>query len=815
MAKKREKAKRFSIQGYDMQHYRTTEAYTRAVTRLFERAMKDVADGTAKINVDTEKPFSFADYPKANDSLKRIMNKLAKDVEMVVETGSKKQWLFANKKNDAFLASIMDTSKLSKAMLKKMQDANLDALKAFQQRKVEGMGLSDRVWKLIEQFKEQIESALDVGLGEGKSAQELARDVKEYLVYPDKLFRRVRDKRGNLVLSKRARAFHPGRGVYRSSVKNAQRMTRTEINMSYRESDWQRWQTLDFVVGFEIHRSNHEPLCDCDLCEKLVGKYPKTFKFKGWHPQCMCYATPILMDEETFDYNELGDLKAALCGGKHEHKAAKNEVINVPKSFTEWVDAHKEKQKNWKSTPYFIKDNFIDGDLTKGLKPIAEKVVVKPINVEQPKDGLIDYESMTKEQQDSHDAEFRNWCIWMRRNKTVMVWVYELEGTPEFDDANKILLSVSDALNNPQSDHPKSALFIEAAKRLETKLRSEVAHWKVIAREKIDRLERDIKDAECWIDIIREKNILKYSNETYNEESAKKYGDFKSEFAYNVFTTDYKLKIDNAKKEYNQAILDAKDCVSKYGGRINVTKLKDLINEKLTESRNAQLITNEIKAEITEIERKWEETKDGMCAKNIDECKGKNIEYINVQKHKDEQSVEQIIIRVGGGDKTEGSCASVGLAYAANRGGYNVLDFRDGNSRKYFASHSNLSSFIDKLGGITYNNTGGKKMSGMELMRTTEIGKEYYLAIARHAAIVRQVSKGKYEYMELQSATNNGWHPLDAKKFSWRFSANGREWFYEMIEISKLYNDPSFIKMMGYINTAEDKQAKGKSGMIR
>ena len=106
-------------------------------------------------------------------------------------------------------------------------------------------------------------------------------------------------------------------------------------------------------------------------------------------------------------------------------------------------------------------------------------------------------------------------------------------------------------------------------------------------------------------------------------------------------------------------------------------------------------------------------------------------------------------------------------------------------------------------------------MSGIELMRTTEIGKEYYLAIACHAAIVRQVSKGKYEYLELQSATSNGWKPLNAKVFGWRFSANGREWHYEMIEISKLYNDPSFIKLMGYINTAEDKQVKGKYGTIK
>src|SRR3712207_3882731 len=184
-------------------------------------------------------------------------------------------------------------------ILKKMQDRNLDALSAFQGRKVDGMNLSQRVWRYVRQYREQMESALDVGLGEGRDAQQLARDVKQNLKDPNRLFRRVRDKRGNLVLSKAAKAFHPGRGVYRSSVKNAQRLTRSEINMAYRESDWQRWQSLDFVVGFEIVRSNHEPLCKCEVCEKLKGRYPKTFKFKGWHPQCMCYAIPILMNERS------------------------------------------------------------------------------------------------------------------------------------------------------------------------------------------------------------------------------------------------------------------------------------------------------------------------------------------------------------------------------------------------------------------------------------------------------------------------------------------------------------------------------------
>lgn len=387
---KREKTTRFSIQAYDNAHYRTTEQYTRVVDALLDVATMEISQAAAKGRIDPEKPFSFDDYPKIKGVMQNVTAQLADRLTTTIESGSKNQWLFACKKNDGFIASIMDTSKLSKARLNKMQDQNLDALKSFQGRKVEGLNLSERVWKYVGQYREQMESALDAGLGEGRSAQQLARDVKQNLNDPNRLFRRVRDKRGNLVLSKAARAFHPGRGVYRSSVKNAQRLTRSEINMAYRESDWQRWQSLDFIVGFEVVRSNHKPLCDCDICSQLVGRYPKTFKFIGWHPQCMCYAIPILMDEETFDDNELGDLKAALHGTKYKHKEAANTVPDVPKGFKDWVKDHIEAQKGWASTPYFIKDNFVDGRLDKGLKIALPTIPATPkiAPVQQQLDAL-------------------------------------------------------------------------------------------------------------------------------------------------------------------------------------------------------------------------------------------------------------------------------------------------------------------------------------------------------------------------------------------------------------------------------------------
>ena len=364
------KKKVFSFEGFDQAHYMTTEAYAKAIDSLYNKAVDDFSRMASRLNVDPSKPFSFSDYPTAKIESQRITSDLAGKIYTVITEGSRKQWLYANEKNDAFLDSILDTSKISEKLLKKYQDRNLDALAAFQGRKTDGLGLSDRVWNYASQFKDQMELGIDIGLGDGKSAQTLSQDLRQYLVDPDKLFRRVRDKHGNLQLSKKAKAFHPGQGKYRSSYKNAMRLTRSEINMSYRESDHLRWLQLDFVSGYEVKLSNRHRITD--ICDVLVGKYPKTFKFTGWHPQCMCHAIPILMPIDEFFADTEAEIRADVDGTEYEKYSASNTVTDVPKSFRDWVEQNREAAKGWKSTPYFVRDNFEGGDLSGGLSYTPE-----------------------------------------------------------------------------------------------------------------------------------------------------------------------------------------------------------------------------------------------------------------------------------------------------------------------------------------------------------------------------------------------------------------------------------------------------------
>lgn len=365
---------------WDNSHSKRSEQYARAIDQLYNKAVNDIARLAAGLKVDPDKPFSFSDYPRLQGQVNQVIETLAVRVGAVVAKGTRDEWLYACKKNDAFLQSILNTSQVAKEHLKSMQDYNLDALKAFQVRKARGMGLSDKVWKYADQFKGSMELGIDVAIGEGTSAQILSKELKQYLRNPDKLFRRVRDKRGVLHLSKAAKNYHPGQGVYRSAHQNAMRLARTEVNMAYCASEQKRWDRLDFVVGYEVRLSNNHTLNGkpfVDICDELAGKYPKWFIFRGWHPNCRCHAVPVLMSPDEFDTDELNELRAAIKGDKYKRFASRNQVNDVPDNFKKWIADNADRSKNWSSQPYFIRDNFKKGKIAGGLK-VVPKVDPKP-----------------------------------------------------------------------------------------------------------------------------------------------------------------------------------------------------------------------------------------------------------------------------------------------------------------------------------------------------------------------------------------------------------------------------------------------------
>ena len=366
--------KTFTIGTYDKKHKENLAKRARKVQQLYDAAIKRIAQAAAPslFDADPKKEFHFEDFPALKKEMEALMQDLGSSLQANIEDGDQDSWTLSNTKNDAMVDSIIGKKHLPKKVVQAWKHPHLEALNAFIARKEAGMNLSRRVWNLTQQFKSEMELALELGMGEGKSAAALSRDVRKYLVEPNKLCRRVRDKSGALRLSKAAAAYHPGQGVYRSSYKNALRMTATENNIAYRTADHNRWQALPFVIGIEIHISNNHPTED--ICDLFDGKrFPKDFKFTGWHPWCRCYAVSVLASQEEMD----AYTTAIMNGEDVSHWKFTGQVEKMPKEFNKWMKDNHARIENATSMPYFINDNFKDGDPAKGLRWEGKKTEKK------------------------------------------------------------------------------------------------------------------------------------------------------------------------------------------------------------------------------------------------------------------------------------------------------------------------------------------------------------------------------------------------------------------------------------------------------
>ena len=565
------------INKYDSQHWRNQAAYERQVDAIYRAAAKEAAAlGVSIKDFNPDRLFSFSDYPNTRKKIEKLLSDLQTGIMAVIVNGIRSEWTLANQKNDELARQVFgdNVGKLTKEQERRYFSTNGAARDAFIKRKTDGLGLSDRVWKYTNQFKDEIELGLDLGIRSGRSADELSRDLRSYLQHPDKLFRRVRNKHGQLVLSQRARAYHPGRGVYRSSYKNARRLAATETNIAYRTADYERWQQFDFVVGIEIKLSNNHP--EPDICDDLKGRYPKDFKFTGWHPHCRCHVETVLKTPDEL----IADNRRIIEGGKPTETSV-NTIKDVPQAFTDWVESNRERMAAAKSLPYFIRDN---------------------------------------------------------------------------------------------------AKYVE---------------------------------------------------------------------------------------------------------------------------RTAKATTPTQLEEVMQLAEKA------------------SVEYLAVSELSKTLTEDEIISRVSGGDLTTGSCSSLAFAYAGNRCGFDVLDFRGGISQGFFSRTGNIMSIAEKVGGTVAKHTNDYKKA-KDLLKLTQRGKEYYFTCGSHAAIVRRTETG-FEYLELQSPYVNGFKPLDENVLKRRFAAKKSHTVYGtkcetrdcIIDIDLLRKDSGFRRMLGYINTAKDKQRKGKSGTTR
>ena len=398
-----------------------TEHYADNVRRLYAAATNELLKLSAmKASNGVSAAFSFSDNKRLSEQANAILRALYSGVYNEIKGGVIAEWGNANKSCDALITSIFGRKVKEDNHYARFFARNKESVDAFFKRKSEygGLNLSQRVWKYVGDFKTEMEMALSVAMGEGKSAATVSREVRKYLQRPDMMFRRFRvktgeqdifDADGNVVGKEpvygrvwkrkvvdavtgnvswqtvKLKDYSFGRGVYRSSYKNAMRLARTETNMAYRTADQERWRQLDFVIGYRVVLSDNHP--EPDICNDLSarrgekgsrGVYPKDFVFKGWHPQCRCYVVPILADEKEFD-----KIQEAILNDEPIPES-KSAIREPNKYFQDWWKKNKKRVSEAQSLPYWVKDNpkyakikREKTDAEKSLEKAIKDVVIK------------------------------------------------------------------------------------------------------------------------------------------------------------------------------------------------------------------------------------------------------------------------------------------------------------------------------------------------------------------------------------------------------------------------------------------------------
>jgi len=207
-----------------------------------------------------------------------------------------------------------------------------------------------------------------------------------------------------------------------------------------------------------------------------------------------------------------------------------------------------------------------------------------------------------------------------------------------------------------------------------------------------------------------------------------------------------------------------------------------------------------------------------------------NITFNQVGELAQPLSTDEIVAKVGGGDMTGGSCASLGFAYIGNTCGIDVTDFRGGNSQAVFSRHGNIQKIFEVANAKVEQFKFDKELKGAtEILKNLPVSdKEYYFCAGKHAAIIRKDSEHGLQYLELQSATDNGWHDFNNSTLQWRFGCRktadvarvgGQKIVYqrsvELVDVSTFQPTEEFKELLGYMNTAEGKQKKGGAGHVK
>lgn len=305
--------------------------YIAQVQSIYDRIANQLATAIDGVGYDGSVEFLFSDYPELKQTINGIMTSYAAQMNNLIYAGTTKEWKESNIMQDLLARKVLHAYDFEKGgdKYKRYFQTNTDALKAFQNRADKGLNLSQKLWYQSQALKKELEHTISTAIERGQSVVVLSKRISKYLTDYPSLKADYTEKFGKAATCANCQY---------ASI----RLARTEINMAYRKAEWTRWQQFDFILGYEVKLSKRHPAPD--ICDDLLGIYPKDFVFLGWHPNCMCYVVPIVMSDEEY-YNR---------------KQRADNYMSLPSGLGSWVDKNSLRilKSSRKGTlPYWLRDN--------------------------------------------------------------------------------------------------------------------------------------------------------------------------------------------------------------------------------------------------------------------------------------------------------------------------------------------------------------------------------------------------------------------------------------------------------------------------
>lgn len=360
-----------------------------------------------------DEEFSFKKHPAAAKQLEKQLELLANKASLLAMNGVRGAFSQGEVNANSTMVLLLGTTKSNRKAVQEIceqatnqyREQGMNA-RNYTNQKRGGFTISDRIWRSTRQARQEIEITIQNGIIEGQSAAEISQGIRSSLLEPRRLFRSVRDKEtGQLRLSKAAREYHPGEGIYRSSYKNAMRVTRSEVNNAYRSAEWLSYSHNPLVKGYEIRLSNNhttlikgKPVPFHDICDELAGIYPVGFQWSGWHPQCRCAMIPIPLTPKEF---------AEYTKAKRDGRTPNIDYVSsLPKNYVDWVKGNVDRIKlasEKGNLPYFLQDNANFTEQILNPKTIEQRAAER--HAARTKDEIADIQRRWNERRAKMEAQ--------------------------------------------------------------------------------------------------------------------------------------------------------------------------------------------------------------------------------------------------------------------------------------------------------------------------------------------------------------------------------------------------------------------------